>query len=379
MTFKTLLAIVMLLTSALAQVQGTIAGTVVDETGKPVAGAKVHIAQKDVLVVHQIVQYHETDDGGHFRIPHVPWGTYVVVAGKESAGYPAPVFAAFYSSYTLPNVTLREDFPSADIVVRIGPKAGILDIEPVADQATGKEIRSASVTLRRAEDPHLFLSASTTQRRVFVPAFTEVLIEITAEGYKPWPPPDQAATEGKILLKPEQVQKLRVTLQPADPVPAAGQCGPIDRNSAEAVSQEVNRVFNEALDKMEHTLPSGTKAITWIPSDESVRQQIGCLGVLAVPATSELLRNTNRSFGHVLAIRMLGWIGGPEIVPPLAVVLSNPGDSVMLKIEALQSLVAAPPEKALPTVQQVLRTEKNRHVLEKAASVAAELEAPARD
>jgi len=160
---------------------------------------------------------------------------------------------------------------------------------------------------------------------------------------------------------------------------AVGQCGAIDRNSAEAVSQEVNRVFNEALDKMEHTLPSGTKAITWIPPDESVRQQIGCLGVLAVPATSELLRNTNRSFGHVLAIRMLGWIGGPEIVPPLAVVLSNPGDSVMLKIEALQSLVAAPPEKALPTVQQVLRTEKNRHVLEKAASVAAELEAPARD
>lgn len=202
---------VVLLTSALAQVQGTITGTVVDETGKPVAGAKVHIAQKDVLVIHQIVQYHETDDGGHFRISHVPWGTYVVVAGKESAGYPAPVFASFYSNYAMPNVTLAEDFPSADIIVKIGPKAGILDLEPVTDEATGKEIRSASVTLRRAANPDSFLSASTTQGRVFVPAFAEVLIEISAEGYKLWPSPGQAA-EGKINLKPEEVRKLRVTL-----------------------------------------------------------------------------------------------------------------------------------------------------------------------
>jgi len=72
---------------------------------------------------------------------------------------------------------------------KIGPKAGILDLEPVTDEATGKEIRSASVTLRRAANPDSFLSASTTQGRVFVPAFAEVLIEISAEGYKLWPSP----------------------------------------------------------------------------------------------------------------------------------------------------------------------------------------------
>lgn len=221
MTLKTLLAMVVLLASALAQVQGTITGIVVDETGKRVAGAKVLTAQKDVLVIHQIVQYHETDDDGHFRISHVPWGTYVVVAGKESAGYPAPVFASFYSNYATPSVTLAEDFPSADITVKIGPKAGVLDLEPVTDAATGKEIRSASVTLRRAANPDSFLSASTTQGRVFVPAFTEVLIEIGAKGYKPWPPQDQAA-EGRINLKPEEVRKLRVTLQP-DPALITGE------------------------------------------------------------------------------------------------------------------------------------------------------------
>ena len=87
-----LLASVLLAGSAWAQVQGTITGVVLDEAGKPVAGAKVHTAEKDVLVAHQLVRYYETDDGGHFRISHVPWGTYFVMAGKEGAGYPDPVF-----------------------------------------------------------------------------------------------------------------------------------------------------------------------------------------------------------------------------------------------------------------------------------------------
>jgi hypothetical protein len=43
-----------------------------------------------------------------------------------------------------------------------------------------------------------------------------VLVEITAEGYKPWPPVG-AETEGKLFLKPEEIKSLRVALQPQDP------------------------------------------------------------------------------------------------------------------------------------------------------------------
>jgi len=121
---------------------------------------------------------------------------------EESAGYPAPVLPLL-QQLCYAQFTLAEDFPSADIIVKIGPKAGILDLEPVTDEATGKEIRSASVTLRRAANPDSFLSASTTQGRVFVPAFAEVLIEISAEGYKLWAVPgpsggreDQPKTRG---------------------------------------------------------------------------------------------------------------------------------------------------------------------------------------
>jgi hypothetical protein len=156
-------------------------------------------------------------------------------------------------------------------------------------------------------------------------------------------------------------------------VMAAAQCGSIDRDSPDAVKEEVNRNFNKTLDAMEGTLPSGVKVAAWIPPEDSVRSQIKCLGTKAVPATAELLRSTRRSFGHILAIRMLGWERGPDIVPLLEEILAKPGNPLKLdslKLEALESLSYAPPDKALPVIQNVLRSEKNRDLLKKAESVA---------
>ncbi len=202
-----------------AQAQGTITGTVVDETGKPLAGAKVHIAERDRVVGHRLIQYYETDDNGRFRIPHVPWGTYVLMAGKERAGYPDLVFN-FYNDLALPTATLAEAFPSADVMVKVGPKAGVLELEPVTDAATGKEIPLASVTLRRADNPDLSISGSASQRRIFVPSLTRIVAEIMAEGYKSWPP-SGAEADGTLFLRPEEIRKLRVALQPNEPTSGA--------------------------------------------------------------------------------------------------------------------------------------------------------------
>jgi len=160
---------------------------------------------------------------------------------------------------------------------------------------------------------------------------------------------------------------------------AVAQCGSIDRDSPVAIRQEVNRIFDTTLNAMQYTLPSGVKATTWMPPDESVHEQIKCLGVAAVPAIAELLRSNDRPFGYLLAIRMLGWLGGPEIVPPLAGVLLRPGDFLISKTAALESLTAAPPDKALPVVEEVLRSEKNPHLLEEATSVAARLKGSVKD
>jgi HEAT repeat protein len=162
-------------------------------------------------------------------------------------------------------------------------------------------------------------------------------------------------------------------------VMAVAQCGSVDRDSPAAVRQEVKHIFTKTLDRMQYTLPSGVKATTWMPPDDSVHDRIKCLGTAAVPAIADLLRGNNRSFGSLLAIQMLGWAGGPEIVPPLSLVLSRSGDSLTLKIAALESLAAAPPDKALPVIQKVLHSEKNPYLLEEAASVAARLKDSVKD
>lgn len=158
---------------------------------------------------------------------------------------------------------------------------------------------------------------------------------------------------------------------------ASAQCGSIDRSSPAQVRQEVNRVFNETLDGMDNILPSGVKATTWLPPDDSVRAEIKCLGPVAVPTVADILGTTGRSFGHLLAIQMLGWIGGPDIVPPLRQILLKPGDSLLLKFAALDSLLAAPPDKALPVVQEVLHLETDPRVLERAAAAAGKLKGQA--
>jgi hypothetical protein len=158
---------------------------------------------------------------------------------------------------------------------------------------------------------------------------------------------------------------------------AAAQCGSVDRSSPEAVSAEVNRLFNRTLDSMETTLPSGEKITTWMGWEPSTQEQINCLGAAGVPATAELFHTTHRSFGRTLAIHMLGWEGGAEIVPPLAEVLAKPSDPLKvdsLKLAALNSLTSAPPDKALPVVEQALRSEKNPDLLKAAAQVKLRLE-----
>jgi hypothetical protein len=156
----------------------------------------------------------------------------------------------------------------------------------------------------------------------------------------------------------------------------SAQCGAVDRNSPGAVTEEVRDIFNRALDRMEYTLPSGVRASTWSPPDSSVRAQLGCLGNAAVPATADLLRHTTRSFGHILAIQMLSWEGGPEIVQPLAEVLAKPEDPSRLdsvRLAAIEALGAAPPERALPVIEQAMHSERNPTLLRAAARVRAKL------
>jgi hypothetical protein len=148
---------------------------------------------------------------------------------------------------------------------------------------------------------------------------------------------------------------------------APGRCGNIDRTSVSAIKKEVVRVFNETLDRMETTSPQGFKTATWTGWKADDEGQIRCLGTSAVRFIVELL-DSPRSFGQLLAVKMLGWAGGSEIIAPLARVLQQ-SKSQTVKISALESLYAAPQAHARPVLENIVKSTDDSRVREKANEI----------
>jgi hypothetical protein len=203
--------------SACSQTEGTIKGVVFDENGKPLPGASVYVQKTDEMAVHFVPRPVQTNDEGRFLIEHVSWGSYIVIAGKEEAGYPS-TWARFYSNGVVPKVTVESSSATADATVLLGPKVGILRLASVTDALTGKDISVFGViTLERANTANSFLTTSTSKARLFVPARTDVTIHVTAPGYRPWP--DQTDKEQIVHLQPGEVFDLHVKVQPESPDP----------------------------------------------------------------------------------------------------------------------------------------------------------------
>jgi hypothetical protein len=193
---------------------GTIKGVVVDEQGKPVTKAEIHIAEIKSFVGHRLVEMHETDGQGQFVIDNIPWGTYFVMAGKEEAGYPDTRFA-FYSNLAVPTVTLQPSFRTATLTVPLGPKAGILEVSPT-DAETQKRIAAASITLKRKDNPSFHITMSADEKRILVPSLVDILAEISASGYETafYPSSSDPSQSTPIHLSPGQELKLAMPLLP---------------------------------------------------------------------------------------------------------------------------------------------------------------------
>src|SRR5215467_9316793 len=108
----------------IAQQIGTIRGTVVDEQGKAVVDARIQVEPLGVIM-HTLVREVNTDKIGRFAMEGLQFGSYKVFAMKESAGYPNTAFA-FYSNQVFSTVTLLANAPTADLVLKVGPPAGII-------------------------------------------------------------------------------------------------------------------------------------------------------------------------------------------------------------------------------------------------------------
>jgi hypothetical protein len=200
---------------AAAERPGIVRGIVVDDSGAPVAAVQVSIDLSDGLPKVAPVRMTETDKNGHFLIGNLEFGSYKVFAMKEAAGYPNTSFA-FYSNQIFATATLTAKEPAVDLILKVGPMAGITT-GLVTDE---KNIPiNATFLLRRASDPDSWISMSQRpEYRILVPPKTDVLLEVSAPGYKTWyyGGAYDLMKRGPIRLESREEMKLDVQLQPED-------------------------------------------------------------------------------------------------------------------------------------------------------------------
>lgn len=139
---------------------------------------------------------------GSFLIRRVQWGTYAVEADKPGAGYPTVIaFGGIYGRRQFPWATLSPQAPAATVVVRIGPKAGILS-GTIVNARTGKSITQARIDLKRMG--HARTQTSEAVRAHFtllIPSEMAITLTVHARGFEPWHETVKMASgERKVLM-----------------------------------------------------------------------------------------------------------------------------------------------------------------------------------
>ncbi len=199
---------------ASAQDSGVIRGIVINENDEPIVHARVHAEEEKPFFGHRIIRMFETDKRGEFEIRSLPWGNYAVFVGKQEDGYP-DTDVAFYSNLSFPRCLIEPNLPVPYVTVKLGPKAGLLEINSVTNADTGDAVPNVSLTLRRAEKQNLFVTMTAVGPPPhLIPSGADVTVEISAPGYKSWILLGNDGNPEKVRLRPGEIRELNVQIRP---------------------------------------------------------------------------------------------------------------------------------------------------------------------
>jgi len=179
---------------------GCVTGTVVDQQGTPIAGARIQAGPGGENF--DPGTWKSTDAKGHFRIDGVQPGNLPIYTYAE--GYPLPT-SQKDSSFT--EVTVGSRSECAETNIKLGPKAAKLWVK-VVDIVTQKPVKDAEVWAAGN-----FADGGTWSQKIAadptpVPALTQFFVRASAEGYvKPQP-------MTILPMQPEQTQEITIALQP---------------------------------------------------------------------------------------------------------------------------------------------------------------------
>jgi hypothetical protein len=193
--------------------EGVIKVSVTDQVGNPIQGALVRADAMGNSVMASIVPECLTDALGKCSCMHLTPGEYTVNAGKESDGYPN-MFIPLYRHGAAPRIVAIRDINQViEVSLSIGPKAASVELL-VIDAATGIDIKSPTVILRRTANPSDFLSTLLdSHSKILIPADDPVVIEVNADGYRPWHSETTGSSRNAGPFKLHSTESLKLTVK----------------------------------------------------------------------------------------------------------------------------------------------------------------------
>jgi Carboxypeptidase regulatory-like domain len=185
---------------------GRITGTVVDQSQAPIAGAFVMAVE----TLNQSLNNPPTaksDSTGHFEITGLGFRNYHVYASKPQDGYSEADPA--YSDENQADIALSPNQSSGSVIIVLR-KAGML-ITDVRDRASGKTV-SASYKL---SVPKKWERQGQLSYPLLIHPSTDVMLEVSASGYKTWFYSDASNPSRPLPLRLESGEQrtLRIELE----------------------------------------------------------------------------------------------------------------------------------------------------------------------
>ena len=202
---------------SIAQSVGRISGSVLDDHGQIVEGASVCLSQstgKSSTTIDCTI----ATEHGQFQIPKVAFGTYHVFAVKEAEGYSTE------NQGPGEPVVVSAANPSPDVTIHL-QAAGAILVGTVQDKSSGKPIKGASIRYVDVDDNAGGASSSHAggEFSVTVPSERDLVIVVSAKGYKGWVYTDPSGSSRPMLrLIAGERRQLDVELEPGAP--------PLDRH-----------------------------------------------------------------------------------------------------------------------------------------------------
>jgi len=187
---------------------GRITGTVVGQSGKPIGGAFVMVVESLNQSLNNPPSA-KSDTKGHFEISGLPLHSYHIYASKPEDSYPEPDPA--YSEENQAAIALSSDRPTGSVIISIR-KAGIVTLN-VRDKATERPV----IGRYKLSVPRRWERQGEASYPLLIHPSTDVLLEVSARGYKTWVYSDASnpSRPSPLRLESGEQRSLKIELEPA--------------------------------------------------------------------------------------------------------------------------------------------------------------------